>query len=874
MNWWRRLLRKEELERQLDSELRFHFEYQVAEFVRNGMSEPEARRRARIEFGGIEQTKEACRQARGTLWVETVVADIRYAARTMRRSPAFAIAAISTLALGIGVNTAIFSTFNTVFLRPLPYVQPERLVWTTKYFPRFNGDRMFVPEYAAWRRQNTAFEHLEAYGIGIGVNLTSENRSAERVRAGHVTPGFFTMLGVQPHLGRTFAPDEDQPGRNHVAILSNSLWRNFFESDPAVLGKAIALNSKPGIVIGVMPPGFIDPAAADTGIWLPDAVDAASAVPGRGMRPLSGVIGRLKPAATVESARASLEVAARSMSAQYPAPWSTYHAAARVRVVPLQEQLTHGSKILIFVLMGAVGFILLIVCANLANMFLSRAVARQKEIALRAAVGASRSRLVRLLLTESLLLGLCGGLAGMVLAYWGASALSFLLPEAIPQHVPIDTHVLVFAAFCSVASGILFGLAPAVIASKPDLNTSLKEGGRSLARHQCSFRFQRVLVVAQVALSLVLLIGGGLLLRSFLALMDVNPGFNPRKVLLAEVSLAPQELYGPPQQVRFFRRALEAIRNIPGVQHAAITDESPLATFQSVVSGLAAEGQPPTDDTVVPVAASAGYFNALQIPLLAGRFFNDRDGEGGPRVAIVNQTLARILFSGVDPVGRRIHLGSETEPWVTVVGVVADIRHRGLDDKIWPELYQPYVQAPAPWMTFVIKASANSSGLIPAVRKVIAGIDRNQPLFDIEWMERRLSDSVAQRRQRAALLGSFALLALVIAAVGIYGVMAYSVAQRTHEVGVRMALGAQPGAILRMVVADGMRLALTGVVLGIAGAIGLSHLLSSFLFGVTATDTTTFLSVSVLLISAACLAAYIPARRAARADPAFALRHD
>jgi putative ABC transport system permease protein len=874
VNWWKRLLRKDELERQLDSELRFHFDRQMDDLIRNGMSAAEARRRTRLQFGGLDQVKEECRDARGTLCVENAIKDMRFSTRTLRRSPAFTVVAIITLALGIGANTAIFSVLNAVFLRPLPYVHPERLVWATEYFPKFKGNRMLMPEYAAWRQQNTAFEQLEAYGIGLGANVTCDNRAAERVHVTHITPGFFTMLGVQPQLGRTFASEEDRPNQNRVAMLSDALWRNYFNADPQILNKALSLNGKPYTVVGVMPPGFIGLDAADTGIWVPDAVNAKRSMPGRSMGLLAGVIGRLKPGVTAEAARANLEVIARRMDSQYPAPWSSYHAAASVRVLSLQEQLTAGSRTVIYVLMGAVGFILLIVCANVANMFLSRAVAREKEIALRAAIGASRSRLVRLLLIESLLLGVCGGLAGMILMFVGISVLGFLMPATIPQHVPIDARVLGFAAFCSVATSILFGLAPALAVSKLDLNTSLKEGAAHSVRHHHRFWFRGGLAVAQVALSLVLLVGAGLLVRSFVALISVNPGFSSHNVLLADVSLAPQELYGPARQAQFFRRTLGAIQKIPGVQYAAITDQSPLVQFQSVASGLAAEGQPETDATVVPTSVSADYFNALQIPLREGRFFNDGDRDGARRVVIVNQTLARILFPGVQALDRRIKFGTGKDPWVTVVGVVADIRHRGLDDKVWPELYQPYEQAPSAWMSFVVKTSTNPSGLIPAVRKAVIAIDRNQPLFDIQSLEQRLSSSVAQRRQRAFLLGSFAFLALVIAVIGVYGVMAYSVARRMHEIGIRIALGASPQSIIRNVVAQGAGMALIGVAIGLAGARGLTRVLAGFLYGVTATNTATFVSVCLLLISAACIAAYIPARRATHIDPMIALRHD
>lgn len=871
MSWWRRLLRKAELERDLDKELRFHFESRVEDLMRDGMSEQEARRRTRIEFGGLEQVKEDCRDARGTAWVEAIVADLRYAVRTLRKSPGFTAAVFGTLALGVGVNTAIFSVVNAVLLRPLPYAHPERLVWATEYFPKFNRATAFAPEYAAWKQQNTVSERFEAYVVGAGLNLTANNQTAERVQAGRVTPGLFPMLGIEPRLGRAFRPEEQEPDNSRVAILSDALWRNYFHADPEVLGKPILLNGAPYTVVGVMPPGFLSPGAADTGIWLPDAVDARSVVPGRAMKPLGGVIGRLKPGVTPEQARANLQVISRGMDNVYPAPWSAYHAAATVQVVALQQQLASGSRIAVYVLMGAVAFILLIACANVANVFLARSVARTRELAIRAAIGAARSRIVRLLLLESLLLGTAGGLAGLALAYWGAPALAFLIPAALPRHISIDTRVLGFAVLCSVATSVAFGLAPALAASRVDLNTSLKEGGSHAVGPRSRLGVRSALAVAQLALSLVLLVGAGLLIRSFISLMSVNPGFDTRNVLLADVSLAPARLYNPAQQAAFFHRVLDEVRKIPGVEHAAVTDASPLVMFNSLASGLAAEGGPETDATVVPASVSAGYFSALRIPLRGGRFFSDGDRDGAQPVVIINQELARILFPNLDPLGRRIRFDAGL---VTVVGVVADIRHRGLDDRVWPELYRPYEEAPSGWMSLVIKTSVEPSSLVPAIRKVVAGIDRTQPLFAVESLDQRLANSVAQRRQRMLLLGAFALLALVIAVIGVYSVMAYSVTRRTHELGIRIALGAQARDVRRMVVAEGLRMALGGIVIGCAGALALTRVVSSFLFGITATDPATFVSVCLLLLAAACLASYIPARRATRVDPLIALRHE
>jgi putative ABC transport system permease protein len=800
--------------------------------------------------------------------------DIRISLRALRKNAGFALTAIGTLALGIGANTAIFSVLNATFLRPLPYSQPEQLVWVTEYFPKFNRDQVFIPEYAAWRQQNSVFNDLEAYGISIGMNVTSGDRPAERIQVGHVTPGFFAMLGIQPKRGRFFSSEEDQPGKNRVAILSDAFWRKYFVASTSALEGRISLNGDSYAIIGVMPPGFVDLSSPETGVWLPDAVDAKRSIPSRNMGLVGGVIGRLAVGKTAEGARANLEIITRGMDRVYLTPWSLTHATASARVLPLRQHLVADKRDAIYILMGAVGFILLIVCSNMANLSLSRALARDREIGLRAALGATRFHLVRLLLIESVLLGLCGGILGLALVYFVIPSLRFLLPATALGQIPIDWHVLGFSALCSIATAILFGLTPAITASKADLNTCLKLSAASSTGPGRNLWLRQAFTVAEIALSTVLLTAAGLLLRSFLLLINVYPGFSPHNVLAADVSLAPPDLYGPAQQTEFFGRTLDAIRGIPGVQYAAVTDQSPLKTFQSLVRGLAAEGEARTDAIVIPNSVSADYFRALQIPIRRGRDFDSSDRDGSAKVVIINQALARILFQDMDPVGLRIRYGNRTDPWVTVVGVVGDIRHRGLDDKVWPELYQPFDQAPSAWMSLIIKTATDPSLLVPAVRKAVIRIDPNQPLFDIQSLEERVSDSVAQRRQRAMLLASLASLALVIAMVGVYGVVEYSVVGRTREVGVRIALGARPQFIVNMVLGQGLRMALLGTGLGLALAMGLKRALSSFVFGVTTSDAATFVSVCFLLVFATCIATYIPARRAADLDPMDALRSE
>jgi predicted permease len=865
----------------VEEELRFHLEMAEEEALRRGAPVREARVRA----GGLVQASDAVRKQGAIGWLGDLKRDSRHAARSLAKNPLFTAAAIASLALGIGANTAIFSVVNAAFLRPLPYAAPGQIVWVTEHDAKSNHSSVMMPEYAAWRQHNTAFERLSAYQRAFGANLLTLNQAAVRVQADHVTPDFFAMLGVQPQAGRDFQPDENEPGRNTVALISDSLWRNYLHASPEVLGKLILLDGAPKTVIGVMPPGYIYPVADGAEVWLPDAVDARGSIPSRTRRDVS-VIGRLKPGITVEQARANLEVITRSMDSQYPEPFLSFHPALSVMVLPLQEQLTTGSRTAIYVLMGAVGCILLIVCANVANLFLARSVAREREIAIRVAIGASRFRIIRLLLAESLLLGVGGGLVGILIAYCTASALGFLLPETIPHHTPIDPRVLGFATACSLGAGILFGLSPSLITSKLDLNSALKAGGAQPISRRGRTLLRGSLAIAQLALALVLLVGAGLLMRSFVSLLNVTLGFDARNVLLADIWLTPSKVYGPDRQIDFFRRALAAVKVLPGVQFAALASEPPLgASVTYPRAGLRGEGETATREVVYTTSASADYFRALRIPLLEGRPFNESDQAGSPRVAIVSQSAARVLFKDQNPMGRRVldpkpkfdtagTIHFDENNWLTVVGVAADIRHGGLDEPVWPELYEPYEQSPFPQMNLVVRGYSDPSLLASAIRKAVQGIDREQPVFGLATMETLLSDSVAQRRQRAYVLGVFAFVSLVVAMVGVYGVMAYSVSRRTHEIGVRVAVGAQKGDVLVMVVREGLAMALIGVAIGLALSLALTRVLASFLFGVGPRDVATFISVSLALVVATCVASYVPARRATRVDPIRALRHD
>lgn len=795
--------------------------------------------------------------------MDRLLHELRHALRRLRRSPGFAAAALATLALGIGANTLIFSVVNAIFLRPLSYRDPAKLVWITEFFPKYNRSMVLTPDYAAWKQHSESFEQLEGMGGSFGTNVAKPGTSAaaERIETAHITPGFFAMIGIRPRLGAGFDFSEQDAARP-VAIVSDALWRGFLQADPAILGKSLTINAKPYSIVGVMPPGFIYPDGDHVGVWLPDAVLPISTSPAH--RPAGSVrlIGRLKPDVSIDRARADLDRIARGMDQQYPAPLGSYHSAATVKVFSLQKQLTVNSETATGVLMGAVGFLLLIACANVDNLFLARAVARRKEIAMRTAIGASRRDIVRMLLTESVLLGVLGGALGIAFLFWGRSAVLFLSPKTLAQGIPIDWRVLAFTAACSLAAGVLFGLAPSLLASRVDVNSGLKGTPSGSAGLLPAF-----LAAGQIALSVVLLAGAGLMIRSFLLLASSDPGFDARNVLTATVMLRPDEVYGPPKQIDFNNRLLAGVQNLPGVRYAAVASSPPMTQFSELEGGFHDEDGRKIDDIVSIASVSGDYFQTLGIRLVSGRFFDARDRPEGTRVAIINQSLARLLFPGRNPIGRQFSQA-------TVVGVVADIRHRTLDDKVWPELFLPFDQYPSIWLTVLVRGVDDPSALAAPIRRIAQSIDSSQPVFDVDLLEHRVSESLTERRERASVLTAFAALALLIAVVGIYSVMSYSVARRTYEIGVRMALGAARGQVLRMIVHAGLRIATVGIIIGLTGALFVTRVLKTFLYGVEPTDAITFVLVCATLTLAAFLASYFPARRAARVDPMVALRQE
>ena len=807
--------------------------------------------------------------------METLSKDIAYGARTLIKSPGFTAAAILALTLGIGANTAIFSVVNSVLLRPLPYSDPSRLVqlWEEKPSKGRNEIPASYPNFADWRDQNQVFEHVVAYADWT-FNLTGTGEP-ERIRSSIVSPAFFSTLGIKPVRGRVFLTGEDERGKDLVAVISESLWQRRFGSDPNIVGRSINLDDKSFTVVGVIARGIQAPLQSDQiELWAP--VSHGFALTNRFGHYLN-VIARLKPGVTTQQAQTEMKTIASRLQQQYPES----NKELGVRVVSLGEQIVGNSRTSLLVMLGAVVFVLLIGAANVANMLLARAAARQKEMAIRTALGAGRWRIVRQLLTESMLLSLISGILGLLVAIWGIDLLVALSPTDLPRvkEVTIDLRVLGFTLAVSVLTGILFGLLPALQASRPNLNERLKAGGRSATSGVFRQRLRGVLVVAEIALSLVLLVGAGLLIRSFLRLQSVNPGFNSTNVLTMQLDLSGPKYETGKQVIAFNQQLLERLKRLPDVQFASTRSFVPIASDASFAYlQFNVKGRQP-DPSEAPVAfynaVSPDYFQTMMIPQLKGRGFSDRDLRGSENVAIVNATLARRYF-GEDAIGQRISLedNPKEEDWITIVGVVGDTKPRELHSQPVAELYMPYAQQPEPGMSLMIRYWSSSTGVAAAVRNEVLALDKDQPVYSIRTLDSVLSESVAGPRFRTLLLGAFACVALILAGVGIYGVIAYGVSQRTQEIGIRMALGARATDVLKLVLKHGMKLILIGVAIGLAGAFALTRLLTTLLFGVTPTDAATFVTVSVGLIIVALFACFIPARRATKVDPLVALRYE
>jgi putative ABC transport system permease protein len=826
--------------------------------------------------------------------LSALMQDIRYGGRMLLKKPGFTFVAVLALALGIGANTAIFSVINAVLLRPLPFNDPDRLVMVWGSAPQVQAEWDKLPASAAgfedWREQNHVFEQLAAFKTWAW-NLTGSNSEPEQVWGARVSADLFPVLGVKPLLGRTFLPEEERNGATHVILMGHGLWQRRFGSDPNIIGRTISLTGQSYTVVGVMPPGFKFPGGTNmlsgfrfspqTELWEPLAITNDD-LKNRGTLNLA-VIGRLKPNVTLEEAQAEMTTIARRLEEQYP----DSNQGLGIKLVRLHEQVVGQVRLALLVLLATVGFVLLIACANVANLLLARSTSRQKEIAIRTALGAGRARLIRQLLTESVLLALVGGAAGLLLAFWGIDALGALIPENIPRanEIGIDARMLGFTLLVSLLTGLVFGLAPALQASRTDVNESLKEGMRGMTSSLGRNRLRSLLVVCEIALALMLLVGAGLLIRSFIRLQQVSPGFDPRSVMAAEVALPFQpgaKYEDEKKQAAFFEQAIERIETIPGVESAGAVESLPLSgavesssfNIDGRAAAQSAAEQPNADYTEV----SSHYFRAMGIPVIKGRAFTSDDRADAPGVVVINESLGRKYFAGEDPLGRRITFDNLKDPeakWLTIVGVVGDVKQTNLNAETEPAIYLPHTQSPSPLMTLVVRTrSADPTSVAASVRGEIRALDRDIPVTSMRAMEQVLAASVSQRRFSMLLLGIFAGVALLLAAVGIYGVMAYSVTQRTHEIGIRMALGAQGGDILKLVVGQGMILALIGVAIGLAAALLLTRVMMSLLFNVSATDPLTFAAVSLLLITVALIACYIPARRAMRVDPMEALRYE
>jgi len=881
----RALFRRDGMEAEMDEELRAHFENHVEKLVASGLPREEAVRRTRLEFGGYEQIKEECRDARGVSFLETLTRDVRYSLRVLRKNLGFSAVAILTLALGIGANTALFSVIDSVLLRSLPYQDPAGLVTIWEKTSQFANAHNTVspPDFLDWSSRNDAFSGMAAIADERD-NLTGIGDPQE-VIVQLVSANFFSVLGVNPLMGAGFTLENGQQGHENVVILSYGLWKERFAADGAIIGKTILLNGHAQTVVGVAPESFHwfikegSLTGAKPQMWAP-LVFPQEYHDRKNVGRFLTVVARLKPGVTLSQAQSQTDTIAVQLAQEYP----DYNGHWGTSVVALRDQISGDLRPALLILFGAVGFVLLIACANVSSLLLARAANREREMAVRTAMGASRWRIARQLLTESLLLAVIGGGIGIALVVWGTNALLAASPGNLLdlRAVSIDGRVLAFAAGATLLAGLLFGFLPSYISAHASISETLKEGGRSSSAGRRRRIVRSAFVVAQIGLALVLLAGSGLLIRSFIRLAGVDPGFDASHLLSFKVSLPSSKYSTDPARLAFFEQLLERISRLPGVRSASTNSYPPFSglgpsTAVHILSKPAQSLMELPDATVCVVGHD--YFRTMEIPLRAGRTFSQEELAQDRHVVIVNQAFADKLLSGENPLGQRavIFMHSLVEAQETpseIIGVVGDVRQMGLNTPAEPAVYWPHPELVYSSMTVVVRTAGDPLSLVSALRNELQQMDRELPMAGVTTMEHVMSESLARSRFTMLLLGIFAALALVLASIGIYGVIAYSVAQRTQEFGIRMALGADRRAVLRLVLGEGTFLTLCGIGIGIVAAFTVTRLMAALLYGISATDPLTFFMVALLLAAVALVACYIPARRATRVDPIVALRYE
>ena len=874
----RALFRHNEVETELDEELRFHFDKQVEKYMRSGMTEEEAKRRTRIDFGGHEQVKEDCREARGTAFVELTLQDTKYAFRQLLTNKTFSLVMILTLALSIGANSAIFSVINGVLLKRLPYSQPDRLVrifLSSREYPKFPLNPF---DFLDFRARNHSFSSIAAFTRG-DVQLSGDGEP-ERLNGFGITSGYFRVLGLQPQLGREFDFQAEIPGNGLQVILSDRLWRSRFGADPNIIGRKVTMNMQPFTVIGVMPAGTEHPGNEYHAVAYGESVDVwwpfsfAGNPNQRGSHFIEG-IGRLKDDVSHERARAELNAIMNQIAREH----GSENSGWTVLVVPLYTELVGTSRQLLLVLLGSVGIVLLIACANAANLLMVRASTRQREIAVRLAMGAPRSRVVRQLLTESLLISFTGGALGLALAYGGVRALVSLLPADFPRahDIHVSGPVLAFTLLVSFITGILFGLAPALQASRTDPKEGLQKSGRTSTASRNQGRLRNALVIAEVSLASVLLIGAGLMLRTFLNLIHLNPGFQQDHLLTASLSLPHAQYKTNEQTAQFFQRLTSSLNALPGVESAGAGSDLPWTGYDENAGGFTIEGKKQANQEYHARyhMATPGYFSAMGIPLLEGRFFTEADKKDAPQALIINHTMAEQYWPHEDVIGKRMtfqDVPKKDSDWMTVVGVVGDVKDQPNSPGAEPAFWWSEFQVAQSDMSIAIRTHSDPRQVIDGLRDAVHRLDPELAVADIKLMDSVVDTSVSTPRFTFVLVGLFAALAILLAAIGAYGVIAYTVSQRTSEFGLRVALGAQRSDLLRMVLFQSAKLAVPGTILGLLLALSLGRVMQNLIYGVNAADPAILFSVVLLVLTVALIASYVPARRASRSDPMVTLR--